>query len=178
MCVATGVLCGILTKANFKMSYLAVLFFGHLSAFVASMVMRIIIHKYLRRKPPGLQSVLDLLIIDLVSVQMFNYTFFMIFLLLGILHGHLPFLMSQWIILILQNSDVYVMGLFQCFLLIKAIVIFRGSWLAEVTDSWILVFYRTSAVVYTFIRCIGDYSIQKPKPGVLNKFLTGTEEVA
>ena len=178
MYAAIALLCGTHNKADFKMSYLAFLFFGHLSAYVASMVMRIIIHKYLRRKPPGLQSVLDLLIIDLVSVQMFNYTFFMFFLLLGILHGHLPFLMSQWIVLILQNSDVYVMGLFQCFLLIKAVVIFKGSWLAEVTDSWILGFYRTSAIVYTFIRYIGDFSIQKPKAGVLNKFLTGAEEVA
>ena len=90
---------------------------------------------------PGLQSVLDLLIIDIVKVQMFNYVFFICFLFIGIFHGQLPFFTSQLIIFILQNSDVYVLGLFQCFLVIKAVLIFRGSWMAEVTDSWILGFY-------------------------------------
>ena len=91
---------------------------------------------------PGLQSILDLLIIDIVRVQMFNYVFFMCFLFIGIFHGQLPFLTSQLIVFILQNSDVYVSGLFQCFLVIKAVLIFRGSWMAEVTDSWILRLYR------------------------------------
>ena len=91
---------------------------------------------------PGLQSVLDLLIIDLVKAQMFNYAFFMCCLFIGIFHGQLPFFASQLIVFILQNSDVYVLGLFQCFLVIKAVLIFRGSWMAEVTDSWILRLYR------------------------------------
>ena len=160
------------------MSAMAILFSGHFLAFIASLVMRIIIYKYLKKKALGLQSVLDLLIIDLVKIQMFNYSFFMFFLLLGMCHGKLPFWTSQVVIFIMQNSDVYMMGLFQCFLVIKAILVFRGSWLADVTDTWILGFYRSSALVYTFIRCLGDFSSQKPKVGVLTKFLTGTERIA
>ena len=119
-----------------------ILTLSHLLACIVSIIIRVIIYNYLKKKPPGLQSVLDLLIIDLVRVQMFNYAFFMCFLFIGILHGQLPFLTAQLIIFILQNSDVYVLGLFQCFLVIKAVLIFRGSWIAEVTDSGILRFYR------------------------------------
>ena len=119
-----------------------ILTLSHLLACIVSIIIRVIIYNYLKKKPPGLQSVLDLLIIDLVRVQMFNYAFFMCFLFIGILHGQLSFLTAQLIIFILQNSDVYVLGLFQCFLVIKAVLIFRGSWIAEVTDSGILRLYR------------------------------------
>ena len=123
----------------FEVGFLAL---SHLLACIVSFILRIIIKNYLKKKPPGLQSVLDLLIIDLVRVQMFNYAFFMCSLFIGIFHGQLPFFPAQLIIFILQNSDVYVLGLFQCFLVIKAVLIFRGSWMAEVTDSWILRLYR------------------------------------
>ena len=36
-------------------------------------------------------------------------------------------------------------------------------------------FPRISAVIYTGFRFIGDFSTQDQKPGVLTKFLTGTD---
>ena len=36
-------------------------------------------------------------------------------------------------------------------------------------------FYRTSAVIYTGFRFIGDVRTQVTKPGVLTRFLTGTD---
>ena len=35
--------------------------------------------------------------------------------------------------------------------------------------------YRTSAVIYTGFRFIGDVLTQDSKPGVLTRFLTGTD---
>ena len=73
------------------------------------------------------------------------------------------------------NNVVDMLGLFQFFLLAKAIMIFKRPIMDEVSDSWIIGLSRTSAAVYTFIRYLGDHLAQEARPGVLTKFLTGTD---
>ena len=155
--------------------FVGLLIIVHHLLYFCSMPMRIIIYLYLKKKPPGLQTVLDLLIIDLLRLQMFNHTFFIIFLLSGYLHGHLPFYVSEVMIFILTNGQTYLFGLFQFFLIAKAVMIFKRSWLDEVNDSWVIGFSRSFALVYTFIIFIGTFLTKGAAPSVMIKFLTGTD---
>ena len=87
-------------------------------------------YKYLTKKPLGLQSVLDLLILDMLPVSFFNRTFFTFaFLLPGSLYGQLDFYLAQGIVFVLINGRIYLCVLFQNYLFVKAILIFRGHWL-------------------------------------------------
>ena len=81
-------------------------------------------------------------------------------LLAGYFHGHLPFGLSQVMIFIQMNGTVYLIGLFQFFLFAKAVMIFKRSWmdeLDEAPDSWVIGFSGSFAMVYTFIRLMGDF---------------------
>ena len=155
--------------------FVGLLVIVHHLMYVSSTVMQVIMYKYLRNKPPGLQSVLDLLLMDLLRVQMFNYTFFIIFLLCGYFHGHLPYDISQVMIFLSLNVNVCLLGLFQFFLVTKAVMIFRRPWLDEVSDSWVIGFSRSFALMYTFIRFMGDFLTRKVRPGPMTRFLTGTD---
>ena len=121
-------------KRNNMVDLVAILLGGHLFLYFCSLVIRVSIYKYIKKKLPGLQSILDLLILDLIRVQTFNYTFFILVLLSGYFHGRIPFILSQMMIFIIQNSSVYLFCLYQYLLLIKATLVFKGLWLEHVSD--------------------------------------------
>ena len=148
---------------------------GHVLMHLSSSAMRTIIYMYLKKKPPGLQTVLDLLIMDILKVQMLVYSFFMTFLASGYFHGQLPYLFSQIMIFTQVNGGFYMFGLFQFFLMAKAAMIFKPSILNELSDSWLIGLSRIFATVYTVISFVGDCLILEAKPGVMTKFLTGTD---
>ena len=131
---------------------------GHLILYLFSSAIRVSIYRYIKRKLPGLQSILDLLILDLIRVQAFNYTFFIIILLIGFFHGEIPFVASQVMIFININLAVYLFSLYQGFLLIKATIIFKGLWLADISEWTIVWTSRLFAMVWTSIRFSGDFS--------------------
>ena len=85
------------------------------------------IWEYLEKKPLGLQSVLDLLIIDLVRVYFFKFTFWMGFLFTGFFHGELPTFAAEFIIFILLNLDGAASSLFQNLVIAKFLLIFKGN---------------------------------------------------
>ena len=82
---------------------------GHLILYLFSSAIRVSIYRYIKRKLPGLQSILDLLIMDLIKLQTFSYTFFILVLLTGFFHGEIPFILSQVMIFITQNFAVYLL---------------------------------------------------------------------
>ena len=152
------------------------LFFCHVICYFVSNILRLIIYKYIKKKPLGLQSTLDPLILDIVKCQVVNYTYFMIVIIIGLTYGQLPFLLSQVIIFFTYNFNNYVYGLYLYFLAIKALVIFKGSWILEIPDSTIVGFSRFLAVILVSLKVLGDIWYQKPAPGVLTKLLTGTDQ--
>ena len=149
---------------------------GHLVLYLFSSAIRVSIYRYIKRKLPGLQSILDLLILDLIRVQASNYTFFIIILLIGFFHGEIPFVASQVMIFININLAVYLFSLYQGFLLIKATIIFKGFWLADISERTIVWTSRLFAMVWTSIRFLGDFLMQKSRAGPITKFLTGTNQ--
>ena len=147
----------------------------HVTVYIFTAPIRASIYFYIKRKPLGLQSVLDLMILDLLRVYMLNYTFMMCFVTFpGYFHGHLPYVTSQVIIFILDNILSYFFGLLQCFLITKAILVFKGYWLNEVPDSSVIWSTRFMALVITIIRFVGDFMVTTSREGNIVRFLTGT----
>ena len=152
------------------------LFFCHVICYIVSNILRVIIYKYIKKKPLGLQSILDPLILDIVRCQIANYTYFMLLLLTALAHGQLPFLLSQVIIFISVTLNNYMYGLCMYYLVIKALVIYKGSWILETSDTTIVRLSRILAVIVVNLQHLGDSWLRKPAPGVLTKLLTGTDQ--
>ena len=150
-----------------------VLFFGHLACFTISTIFRLIIKKYIGSKPPGHQSVLDLLLLDIMFLQTFLYINFLIVLLTGLI-GHIPFIISQIMLSFVMIPHVMSTCLSQFFIVCKAILVFRGIWLADLSDLSVQRMARVTALIFTFLILYGNYWLQGAKPAVLTTFLTGT----
>ena len=153
-----------------------ILFFCHVICYIVSNILRVIIYKYIKKKPLGLQSILDPLILDIVKCQIANYTYFMLLLISALAHGQLPFLLSEVIIFISATLNNYIYGLYLYYLVIKTLVIYKGSWILETSDTTIVRLSRILAVIVVDLKYLGDFWLQKPAPGVLTKLLTGTDQ--
>ena len=151
-----------------------IVFFCHILFYIVSIALRSIIYKYIQKKPLGLQSILDPLILDIIRLQMVAYTFFILFLIAGLTHGQLPFLLSQVILVMSISTNNFVYGLCLFFMIIKIVLIFKGSQ-ADVSDSTIVKHSRIFGLIVVYLRFLGDLSVMKPAPGVMTKFLTGTD---
>ena len=100
----------------------------------------------------------------------------MLLLITALAHGQLPFLLSQVIIFISVTLNNYMYGLCLYFLVIKALVIYKGSWILEISDTTIVRLSRILAVIVVNLQHLGDSWLTKPAPGVLTKLLTGTDQ--
>ena len=145
-----------------------IVFFCHILFYIVSIALRSIIYKYIQKKPLGLQSILDPLILDIIRLQM------VAFLIAGLTHGQLPFLLSQVILVMSISTNNFVYGLCLFFMIIKIVLIFKGSQ-ADVSDSTIVKHSRIFGLIVVYLRFLGDLSVMKPAPGVMTKFLTGTD---
>ena len=159
-----------------KMTIIPLLFAGHLLCYSASITLRHIIRRYIKKKAPGHQSVLDLLLLDIFFLQTFYYTDFMIVMLAGMLHGQVPYVLSQIMLALCVIPMLMSTCLCQFFLMIKGILIFRGQWIAEMTDTSIKRITRIGAFFWTNLILFGNFWLQGPKPAVLTTFLTGSPD--
>ena len=89
--------------------------------------LRSTILEYLDKKPLGLQTVLDLLIKDIIWSQMIQSTLWIIFLAAGFLHGQLPILVGEIGLFIFLNWVIVIYAQYQVLLIVKALLIFKGK---------------------------------------------------
>ena len=74
-----------------------------------------------------------------------------------------------------HSKQLYVWAL-SVLLVIKALVIYKGSWILEISDTTIVRLSRILAVIVVNLQHLGDSWLTKPAPGVLTKLLTGTDQ--
>ena len=151
-----------------------IFFFGHILCYIVSIALRSVIYMYIQKKPPGLQSILDPLILDIIRLQFAAYTFFILFLVAGLTDGQLSFLLSQVIIVMNISANNFVYGLCLFLMIIKALLLFKGSQ-TDVSDSTIVCCSRAFGLVVVYLRFLGDFWVMQPAPGFMTKFLTGTD---
>ena len=73
------------------------------------------------------------------------------------------------------STNNFVYGLFLYFLIIKMVLVFKAGWIQELSDSTVVGLSRVVASGVVYLRFWGDFWFQQPKPGVMTKFLTGTD---
>ena len=156
--------------------FLTILVLSHILCFIIIVKLSVIMHNYLIKKPSGLQSILDLLILDLIKVNLFNIIVFTFgFLLPGSLYGKLDYFTAQIIVFILINCRIFVCLLFQNFLMTKAILVFKEHWLNNMMDNELLWISRMISIFLTCARFCLDFWITGTRAGPMTKFLTGTK---
>ena len=143
-------------------------------SFIVSTSLLLVIYKYLKGKPPGLQTVLDLLIIDCLRILLFNNVFSWLLISLGF-YGHVNFICSQIIMFIANNSFCFLVAMFQGTIIVKAVLIFRGHWIGDMEDYVAIWLTRIFASMYATIRFLVDL-VPPARPKIVTKLLTGTSE--
>ena len=101
--------------------------FAHCIKSYANIFLLTITIQYLDKKPPGLQTVLDILLKHLLWNQVIQNIFWIAFLLAGFCSGNVPIPIAEIGIFILINGYVLMYALYQVLLIVKAILIFKGK---------------------------------------------------
>ena len=141
---------------------------------IPSSILVVLIYKYINGKPPGHQSVLDLLIKEyLIAVIIRNFAFVFVHF-LGLLYGQVEATLAQVIVLVATNLGGIEIAFVQVLLLAKYLLIFKANWLVDRLDSEVIWASRILVLLYSGFRFIIDFF------GPINTYhtlslLTGTE---
>ena len=143
--------------------------------FVPSNLILIFIGKYHKEKSPGLQTILDLLIVDsvhlflvcnAVSVVVFNFVTFE-------LHDYLPLTLAYLLFYVASNSIVVFLASLQVTHVVKTIFIFKAEWFEHYPDHKVMKYSRIFVLMYTCLSFIFDLA---PASTSITKALTGTDK--
>ena len=134
-----------------------------------------LIFKYVQAKPPGQQTVLDLLIMDSTRIWIFFNAVINTLINCGLIYGHFGYCTAQVMLFISSNAMTLLFASVQVTIVVKAILIFKGHWLEDWDDSTIQMISRFATVVYATIRFLVDYFTSDPHQAVLLGLLTNTD---
>ena len=93
---------------------------------------------------------------------------------LGLLYGKVDVTLAEIIFLIVVNFGGIELAMVQAVVLVKALLIFKGEWLADRTDSEVIWFSRIFVMLYSGFRFLVDFS-QPPKTFHTLTLLTSTD---
>ena len=143
--------------------------------FVPSNLLLIFIGKYHREKSPGLQTILDLLIVDAVHLFLvFNTVTLIVFVFMtSNLHDYLPLILAHLLLFATSNSLVAFLASLQVTQIVKAILIFKTEWFEHYPDDQVLKHSRIFVLIYTCLRFIFNLA---PASTSVTKAITGTDE--
>ena len=147
-----------------------------LSWIIPSCILCVLIHRYISGKPPGYQSQLDLVIKEFLILNIIRNLTSFVYHLIGVFVSPIGPITSKILFFIVVNCPRVELSSLQTVFLVKAVLIFRGNWMAEITDSDVIWLSRRFILVYSSITCIVD-CLQTPTmyPGL--NFLTGSTEI-
>lgn len=135
----------------------------------------VLIHQYIKKKPPGLQSLLDPMISILLKVSVVHNAFIAASRLLQITYGHMNISAAKVLFFLQINTGVLQLACFQVILVVKCVLIFRPNWLADQMDSEVLKKSALFVLIYTLARFILDFTLVENGFSNELKLLTGTE---
>ena len=148
-------------------------FFNLVESTISTLLLSLI-YRYIQSKPLGLQSVLDLLSLDCIRVWI-TYTILANSIIYsGLCYGQFDFTTAQVMVGTSVNVFVLLMALIQVTIVVKAVLIFKGDWLSEISDSNLIWICRLVSVVYVVARFLVDVR-GEPKAVPFLYMLTGTD---
>ena len=142
---------------------------------IPSTVLLLLIHQYIKKKPPGLQSVLDLLILILMKVTFGHNVVSAIARYFEHFEGQLDTLTAKLVLFLLVNGGVLQVACLQVLLIVKAILIFKPHWLDDQMDSVVIRKSALFVVSYTSARFLLDFNLTESRTSNELKLLTGHE---
>ena len=141
---------------------------------IPSSILCVLIYKYINRKPPGHQSVLDLLIKEYFIVCVARNIIVVFVNSLGLLYGQVEATLAQVIFWVAINLGGIELAFVQVLLLVKYLLIFKADWLVDRLDSEVIWSSRMLVLMYSGFRFIIDFH-GPPKTFHTLSLLTGTE---
>ena len=144
-----------------------------LRAFISRYLLNIIVD-YIGKKPPGLQSVLDFLILELINWKKLQILITTTMMFSGVLYGQLNPWKGLALTAIAANASMLVAANVQMILLVKAILLFKQEWLADVQEDEVLLLTRIATIAYAALRFVIDYALPA-RLDITVEFLTGKE---
>ena len=145
----------------------------NLLRFCISIILLDLIQRYIQKKPPGLQSVLDLLMLDGIKVWIVKDIFGTILDLVGIFHGNIDPLAAEIMIQIMTFLLVISVAAVQVILVVKILLIFQPGIFVDLPDSKVIWMSRTATLIYPLLKVVLDCLIPLSTELTLMEFLTG-----
>ena len=140
-----------------------------------SIICLALIFKYVQAKPPGQQTVLDLLIMDSSRIWIFHNVFMNTLIDCGLIYGHFGYSTAQVMLFTSSNVMTLPFASVQVTIVVKAILIFKGHCLEDWDDSTIQMISRLATLLYATIRFMVDYFVNDPHQAALLGLLTNTD---
>ena len=140
------------------MSFLIALAFVIVLWVCISLCLLQIIVKYIKKKPPGLQSILDCLILELIQWHRLQISVLVVTYFSGILYGQLDPWTAKALNAVMTNVTILVHAYVQVILFVKAILIFKQGWLEDILEDEVLLLSRIASVAYAALTFVIDYS--------------------
>ena len=123
---------------------------------IPSSILCVLIFRYIDRKPPGHQSVLDLLTKEYLIVCITRNITIVLVNYLGLLYGQVETTLAEIIFLVSINLGGIELAFLQALLVVKALLIFKADWLADRLDSEVIWISRIWVMTYSGLRFFID----------------------
>ena len=163
------------------MEKLTILAACNLLWFIPSTLLFSVIHKYIQRKSPGLQSILDLLLLDLLKVMIVYNVVFISMIFTGIFHHQLDQNVAQVFLGTFTSIATLSVIMQENILILKAHIIFKPGFLTDQPDKRVIALFRRSSFIFSCVRFILDYFINSRHRSCCSltlEFLTGTKMIS
>ena len=145
--------------------------------FLPSTILFILIHKYIQKKAPVWQSILDLLLLDRLKVMILSNIIIISFIYIGVFYGELKPIVAT-VFLGFSTSFISMIIIMQeIILILKALIIFKPGILTDQPDQKVIRLFRQSFLFCCCARFIVDYFLQANRPccSLTLELLTGTK---
>ena len=156
------------------MLWFTVFGFLSLSWTIPSTILCILIYKYIDGKPPGHQSILDLVTKEYLILSIIRNVISVTYHSIGLLNGNVEPMVANALFFLVVNIVRVEVATVQVVLLVKTVLICKGPWLADFTDSQVIWMSRRFILVYSCVTCLID-CYQEPSPYPALKLLTGED---
>ena len=147
------------------------------ATYIPSFILMLLIRKYHKEKPPGLQTILDLLIVDSANLFLFFNAISVIFFASSTfeLHNIFPVALSLTLFYLLSNSLVLFLTSLQAGQIVKALLIFKPGFFERYLDKKVLQLSRLFIVGYSILRLF--IALMSPPVSTgWTKAITGTDD--
>ena len=115
--------------------------------FIIGNILLHLIQKYINKKPLGMQSLLDLLILDFIKIRRVQSTLVVYYYISHVFDIKVSFMCAKILTMLSVNLMCLINASAQVILTVKAILIFKPEWIGDYEEDEIIVLARIGQVI-------------------------------